>query len=57
MHHAIKLTQSAWLKPWIGLNTDFRKVAKNAFEKITSNINQNSLRSIFCKIRIQTEFL
>ena len=25
IHHAIKLTQSAWLKPWIGLNTDFRK--------------------------------
>ena len=33
MHRAIKLTQFAWLKPWIGLNTDFRKVAKNAFEK------------------------
>ena len=28
MHDAIKFTQSAWLKPWIGLNTDFRKVSQ-----------------------------
>ena len=37
MHRANKFTQSDWLNPWIGLNTDFRKVAKNACEKITSN--------------------
>ena len=32
MHGAIKLNQNAWLKPYIDMNTDLRKKAKNDFE-------------------------
>ena len=33
INRAIRFCQSSWLKEWIDLNTNFRKVAENDFEK------------------------
>ena len=33
MHSAIQFNQNAWLKPYIDMNTELRKEAKNDFEK------------------------
>ena len=33
VNRAIKRNQDAWLKPYIDMNTDLRKIAKNDFEK------------------------
>ena len=33
VHKVIKLNQNAWLKPYIDINADLRKKAKNNFEK------------------------
>ena len=33
VYRIIEFNQSAWLKPYIDMNTNFRRVAKNDFEK------------------------
>ena len=33
VHRIIKFNQEAWLKPYIGMNTELRRNAKNDFER------------------------
>ena len=33
IHRIIEFNQEAWLKPYININTELRKVAKNDFKK------------------------
>ena len=37
VHKIIQFDQEAWLKPYIDINTEFRKYAKNDFEKDSLN--------------------
>ena len=40
IHGVIKLNQKAWLKPYIEMNIELRKKAKNDFEKYFFQINK-----------------
>ena len=43
IHRIIEFNQEAWFKPYIGMNTELRKAAKNDFEKDLFKLMNNSV--------------